>query len=121
MRFDRVKRREFFTLLGGAAAWPLATLAQQAALPVVGFVNGASPDVSRDRLRAFGQGLSESGYVEAQNLTVEYYWLGGQYDCLPAMMANLVLRRVAVIAAPADTRVAIAAKAATATIAIVFE
>jgi len=115
-----VNRRELLTLLCGAATLPLAARAQRPALPVVGFVNGASADVSGDRLRAFRQGLSEAGYIEAQNVTVEYHWLEGQYDRLPALLADLVRRRVAVIAAPIDTPVAIAAKAATATIPIVF-
>jgi putative ABC transport system substrate-binding protein len=115
-----IRRRHFITLLAGATAWPLGARAQQSAIPVVGFVNGASADVSADRVRAFRRGLGDSGYIEPQNVAVEYHWLAGQYDRLPALMADLVRRRVAVIAAPVDTPVAIAAKAATATIPIVF-
>jgi putative ABC transport system substrate-binding protein len=120
MHFGQWKRREFITLLGGAAAWPLAAWAQQPILPVVAFFNVGSPDARRDRVDAFRKGLSETGYTEGRNVLVEYYWLEGNYEGIRAVLDDVIRRGVAVIAVPGSTPVSVAAKAATETIPIVF-
>jgi putative ABC transport system substrate-binding protein len=115
-----MRRREFIAGFGSAAARPVAARAQQPAMPVIGFVNSGSANAAAGWVAAFHKGLGETGYVEGRNVTVEYHWLGGQFDRLPALMADLVRRRVAVIATPADIAASIAAKAATGSIPIVF-
>jgi putative ABC transport system substrate-binding protein len=116
-----MRRRDFIKVVAGSGiTWPLSARAQQLSLPVIAFLSGRSADVSVAALAAFRKGLNETGYVEGQNVMVEYHWLGGQYDTLPALMADLVRRQVAAIATPGSTPAALAAKAATATIPIIF-
>src|SRR5262252_9948292 len=114
-----MRRREFITLVAGAAVWPSAAHAQHAAMPVIGFLHGASPVAWTDQLRGFHRGLKDAGFVESENVAIVYRWADGQYDRLPALVADLTRRQVTVLVA-ITTLGALAAKAATTTIPIVF-
>ena len=119
--FDRIRRRDFLALLGGAATWTFPARAQRPAMPVIGYLCPESPGLFASRLKAFHEGLGESGYVEGRNVQIDYQWAEGQYKRLPALAADLVARNVDVIVAPGGAPVALAAKASTASKTIVFE
>jgi ABC-type uncharacterized transport system substrate-binding protein len=119
MQFDRLRRREFIALIGGAAVWPRAARAQQQPMPTIGFINSSSPDVSENRVRGFRLGLKEAGFVEGENVAIQYRWAENQLDRLPELATEMVRRQVAVIVA-SSSDVAFATKAATNTIPTVF-
>jgi len=120
MRINHLTRHQFITLLGGAAAWPLSARAQQPAMPIIGFLSSRSPEESRHLVAAFRTGLRESDYVEGRNVAIEYRWAEGQYDRLPALAADLVRLAVVVLVTTGGEPSALAAKAATSSIPIVF-
>jgi putative ABC transport system substrate-binding protein len=116
-----MQRREFITLFGGAAAaLPFAARAEPPTMPVVGLINAGAPEPAADRMTAFRKGLNEAGYVEGQSVAIEYRWAEGRYDSIPELVADLLRHRVAIIATPGSTDAALAAKAATEAVPIVF-